>query len=149
MEVIESSYGINEHECEAEEKMHDTSMEKDTNGDIEYDENACGQERNGILEDVERQEDKNEDYLEWREADDQEREAVEEFVRAGCGCRWNCSSKFDAEHFTEMRDQCYELTHDELDLFLMGQIMASTVKKERNSSHFYHLGEKVKKKRTK
>ena len=88
-------------------------------------------------------------WLEWREADDQEREAVEEFVRAGCGCRWNCSSKFDAEHFTEMRDQCYELTHDELDLFLMGQIMASTVKKERNSSHFYHLGEKVKKKRTK
>ena len=45
-----------------------------------------------------------------------------------------------------MRDQCYELTHDELDLFLMGQIMASTVKKERNSSHFYHLGEKAKKK---
>ena len=122
MVILESNYGINE--CDSEEM-------NDSNESEEPEEN------------METQQTQEDDYLEWREIDDHEGEAIRQFLRTGCGCRWSCCSKFDRAHYQKMRDQCSELTHDELDLVLMGQIMATTVTNERNSSHFFHLGEKV------
>ena len=53
---------------------------------------------------------------------------VHMFRRLGCGCTlYNgkpCSSQFTTEYITTYRNACLVLTHNELDLFLMGQLAA-------------------------
>ena len=56
-------------------------------------------------------------------------EHVKEFLQVGCGClKWNgkqCCKQFTLEHVTEIRMGMLELLSKELDLILMGQIMAN------------------------
>ena len=47
------------------------------------------------------------------------------FMTAGCGCRRNCTSHFSKDHVLEVRAQCHELTRENLDMALLGQLMAS------------------------
>lgn len=53
----------------------------------------------------------------------------EKFVRDTCGCLKAdgkpCSSLFSMEHYFELRAQASFLTHDDLDLVLMGSIMST------------------------
>ena len=53
----------------------------------------------------------------------------EKFVHDTCGCTKAdgkpCSSLFSMEHYLELRAQASFLTHDELDLVLMGSIMST------------------------
>ena len=53
---------------------------------------------------------------------------VSDFVATGCGCQlWNgcnCSLQFSSEHFSDIRSYCSSLSHTELDMALLGQIMA-------------------------
>ena len=55
---------------------------------------------------------------------------VEEFMTVGCSCRkWSgksCSLQFTQEHVKDTRLSCMELTRSELDLFIMGQLIACT-----------------------
>ncbi len=55
---------------------------------------------------------------------------VKEFIKKGCGCRIDnggqCSLKFSFEHIMDVRSQCLSLSHDELDLVILGQIMSNT-----------------------
>ena len=46
------------------------------------------------------------------------------FMTAGCGCRRNCTSHFSKDHVLEVRAQCHELTRENLDMALLGQLMA-------------------------
>ena len=50
---------------------------------------------------------------------------LSEFLANGCGCAKKCYKFFDTEHYQDIRDQCAELSKDELDLVLLGQIMAN------------------------
>ena len=54
---------------------------------------------------------------------------LDQFLAKSCGCkRANgkpCSTLFSKEHYQDIRWHCVELTRDELDLVLMGQIMAT------------------------
>ncbi len=52
-------------------------------------------------------------------------EKLADFLTKGCGCRLECHKFFDAEHYRDVRDQCSTLTREELDLVLLGQIMAN------------------------
>ena len=106
-------------------------------GDMEHDNGENREQRRG-----DEQENGDEDYLEWRDVDNIEEDAVKQFVEKGCGCRWKCSRKFTCIHFVRVRNYCTELTRTELDLVLMGQIMAFLSEKE--NCKFFHLGEKVK-----
>ncbi|MCG8626936.1 MAG: hypothetical protein MJE68_33670, partial [Proteobacteria bacterium] len=49
-------------------------------------------------------------------------------MEKGCRCKRNkgkpCSSLFSRDHYDSMRMQCRELSRDELDLVLLGQIAA-------------------------
>ena len=93
----------------------------------------------GLDDDEERR-----DEDQWK-FDKRENGNLHKFMVDGCGSKWKCSGKFPISHFEEMRNQCMELTHDELDLVIMGQVMALvTVKHQRDGCHFYHLGGKVK-----
>ena len=60
--------------------------------------------------------------------DDKESLAVSQFTSKGCGCTLcngkPCSSQFTTEYITTYRNACLDLTHNELDLFLMGQLAA-------------------------
>ena len=51
------------------------------------------------------------------------------FLAKGCGCKKACGrpcyTLFPKEHYQEIRWQCAELTRNELDMVLMGQIMAT------------------------
>ena len=52
-------------------------------------------------------------------------EKVTAFWAKGCGCKRKCSEFFDIDHYRDNIDQCSSLTKDELDLVLLGQIMAN------------------------
>ena len=81
-----------------------------------------------------------------------------EFVERTCGCKKAdgkpCSSLFPLEHFAEMRSQAFLMTHQELDLVLLGSLMTTLhdhedtvargrhkpVKRKKITSHFMHNG---------
>ena len=59
--------------------------------------------------------------------DEQERDLIDTFINKGCGCKLGCSSYFNNEYYTKNRNECAELTHKELDLFLMGNVSATVI----------------------
>ena len=93
-----------------------------------------------------------------RPLDTEEERLIREFARHGCSCDYGkdrspCCKSFTEEHYLSLRCAFSEMTHDELDLFIMGQIMAtchqsphsdSADKTEKhNVMHFYHQGKRV------
>lgn len=57
-----------------------------------------------------------------------ERNLVSSFMESGCGCikvnGGSCSQQFSLQHVTSVRESCVELSHNELDLAIMGQLVA-------------------------
>jgi hypothetical protein len=93
-----------------------------------------------------------------RDIDVREFEQVRKFRSDGCGCSNNCNSLFDEEYILRIRADMAELSHDEFDMILMGQVMAFSnmsettcgnkrMSKERvhSNTSFYHQGIKVNK----
>ena len=84
-----------------------------------------------------------------------------EFCEQTCKCRKAdgkpCSTLFSIDHYEEMRSQSYTLTHDELDLVLMGSLVSTlhnqedtvarsrhkSVKRQKITSCFMHNGYNV------
>ena len=67
--------------------------------------------------------------IDQRELDEAEEQLIQQFVRDGCKCDHGpnhspCCTSISADHFRSVRCQMTELTHDELDLVVMGQVMA-------------------------
>ena len=63
------------------------------------------------------------------ELDSAEEHIIQRFVRDGCKCdlgpnRGPCSTSITVDHFRSVRCQMAGMTHDELDLVVMGQVMA-------------------------
>ena len=86
--------------------------------------------------------------------DTNEDELVTNFVATGCSCTKRCSSQFSKDHIQSMRANCLQLSHNELDMVLLGQLVASTntsdkvvtesrhTNKERKRGYttYYHAG---------
>lgn len=53
-----------------------------------------------------------------------EKERVSGFMTSGCGCNKRCSQQFSLEYVTAVRASCAELSHCELDMAILGQLMA-------------------------
>jgi hypothetical protein len=84
-------------------------------------------------------------------------EKLADFLSNGCGCKAKCSGLFDAEYYQAKRDHCLSLTKQELDLVVLGQIMAnihtSSVvgpryknapsPRQRSRVDFYHHGQRI------
>ena len=84
---------------------------------------------------------------------------MKEFCRGGCGCSTNCASAFTQKHYLATRGNAQQLERKELDMAVMGQVMAFTFcsqvpqniskhrhqvkQRERNASAFYHNGLRV------
>ena len=49
-----------------------------------------------------------------------------EFTSTGCGCIKKCASQFSLDHFRDTRAQCFDLSHTELDMVILGQLSAFT-----------------------
>ena len=67
--------------------------------------------------------------VDQRTVDEAEERLIQQFAQDGCKCdlgpnRSPCCTTITAEHFRSVRCQMLELTHDELDLVVMGQVMA-------------------------
>ena len=58
--------------------------------------------------------------------DQKEEEAITKFFQDGCGCIEKCSSYFDEEMVRMMRNDCTELSRNELDLYILGQLTCTT-----------------------
>lgn len=93
--------------------------------------------------------------IQARPLDVEEEELIKTFVDRGCSCdlgpnKTPCCKSFSVEHYLSLRCAFAEMTHDELDLIVMGQIMAtclpsssadsSSVEKTRNIMKYYHQG---------
>ena len=94
--------------------------------------------------------------IDQRDLDVTEEQLIQEFVRDGCKCdlgpsRTPCSSSITVDHLRAVRCQMADLTHDELDLVVMGQVMAgcfssATFRKEERSRSFtifHHNGARI------
>ena len=57
-------------------------------------------------------------------SDVREEKVVSDFMSKGCDCRFYCSQKFSEERILETRSHYAYLTHDELDLIILGQLNA-------------------------
>ena len=62
---------------------------------------------------------------------DREKERIEAYVLCGCSCQYGpdespCHRLFSATQYEEMRNECRELSRDELDLVIMGELRALT-----------------------
>ena len=99
--------------------------------------------------------------IDLRELDEAEEQLIQKFARDGCHCTFGanqspCCSTITADHYQSIRCQMMELTHDELDLVVMGQVMAGCYSGE-TSAHrlqergktytvFHHQGARICKK---
>ena len=76
----------------------------------------------------------------WEQEQVNELSKCAEFVQLTCGCTKAdgkpCSGLFSEEHYAELRAQAYFLTHEQLDLVILGSIMA-TIRKD-DISHGRH-----------
>ena len=61
-------------------------------------------------------------------SDQKELTIVEDFIKRGCGCKLlkgsPCCEQFSNEYIMSVQSQCLSLSRDELDLVILGQIMA-------------------------
>ena len=69
------------------------------------------------------------DIVEDRQLDIDEQDTVCRFVTATCGCNKGsqsraCSLKFTADYILSVRASCAELARHELDMAIMGQLLA-------------------------
>ena len=67
--------------------------------------------------------------IEERQVDIDERASVTALLEATCGCKKGnssrpCSAQFTSDHVLSVRASCSELTRSELDMVVMGQLMA-------------------------
>ena len=86
-----------------------------------------------------------------------EGQLVSDFVENGCGCQlWkgrNCSLQFSIDHISDVRSYCASLSRTELDMVLLGQIMAlsditinpqySLLNQKRVHTTYIHLGKQI------
>ena len=64
--------------------------------------------------------------IEFRNIDLEEQQVVEEFCLNGCGCSMNRVTQFSLKHFLLPRANANQMHRSELDMALMGQVMAFT-----------------------
>ena len=96
--------------------------------------------------------------IDRRDLDEAEEQLIQQFAQDGCKCdlgpnKSPCCTFITVDHFRSVRCQMLELTHDELDLVVMGQVMAGCFSRE-TSAHrgqqrgksyttFYHKGARI------
>ena len=100
---------------------------------------------------------------EKRRVDEEEERKLAEFCATGCGCRLvngtACSHQFSQEHYATTRGHAAELSWNELNMTVMGQVMAHTYcdlqtlnssrhrhapkEREKSRTAFFHHGHKV------
>lgn len=94
--------------------------------------------------------------IEVRPLDVEEEELIKTFIDRGCSCdlgphKTPCCKSFSVDHYLSLRCAFAEMTHDELDMIVMGQVMAtchlsSTAESSeapeitRNIMRYYHQG---------
>ena len=102
--------------------------------------------------------------IEFRDIDKEEERVTAEFARTGCSCKMGkggtpCCLIFTKEYYDHHRSQCFELSKNELDLVILGQMTAaensspivlnSTAhrhplkERERNYMNFFHKGHRI------
>ena len=66
--------------------------------------------------------------VEHDETDDEEQRRIARFLAGGCSCKLldgrPCSSQFSTSMFQRARDECRQLTREQLDMVVMGQLHA-------------------------
>ena len=96
--------------------------------------------------------------IDRRDLDEAEEQLIQQFAQDGCKCdlgpnKSPCCTTVTVDHFQSVHSQMLELTHDELDLVVMGQVMAGCFSRE-TSAHrgqqrgkqytmFYHNGARI------
>ena len=83
--------------------------------------------------------------IESSDIDTAETTTINKFLTDGCGCKMNCHSKVKREKIERRRGNCAELSKQELDLVILGQLAAFEMGGEshRARSTFYFGGVKV------
>ena len=80
--------------------------------------------------------------------DIKEADLITEFTESGCECTTQCSKLFSRSHYECMRNQCVELSKENLDMVMFGQIMAllpfRSYSDDMKITKYMHRGHEVK-----
>ena len=89
-----------------------------------------------------------------RDIDKREEDILDWYSSQGCSCSLGpdgspCFAQFSRDHYATMREDCAQLTREEKDILIMGQIMAmsNTSTLTRHSSHHRHTPQERKRSR--
>ena len=86
-------------------------------------------------------------HLEQRPIDAEEERKISEFMESGCGCTmWKkgpCSRMFSREHYQTVRGDAAALSWNELNMTVMGEIMAPTMGSHKYTTIFQHRGRRI------
>ena len=77
--------------------------------------------------------------VELRPCDKSEERIVAAFMSTGCGCKQNCYLLFSANYVGTFRLHCLELTIQELDLAILGQLAAFTNTSDSTAEDCHHV----------
>ena len=96
--------------------------------------------------------------IDRRDLDEAEEQLIQQFAQDGCKCdlgpnKSPCCTTITVDYFRSVRCQMLELTHDKLDLVVMGQMMAGCFSRETSAQRgqqrgksytmFYHNGARI------
>ena len=80
--------------------------------------------------------------IDYRPVDVDEEKVISMFFENGCGCRkWkgkNCIHQFSVKYIQDIRSQCFQLSRQELDMLLFGQLLANADKTEITCTEWRH-----------
>ena len=89
-----------------------------------------------------------------RDIDKREEDILDWYSSQGCSCSLGqddspCFAQFSRDHYATMREDCAQLTREEKNILIMGQIMAmsNTSKLTKHSSHHWHTPQERKRSR--
>ena len=95
--------------------------------------------------------------VELRPCDENENRLVTEFMSAGCRCQKQCNRLFGVDYIRKFRLACLDLSSQELDMIILGQLSAflnsslstaegthhSITLRKKKYSTFYHEGKQI------
>lgn len=80
--------------------------------------------------------------IEERPTDTTENDCVAAFMSSGCGCKRSngeCSTKFSNEYVSSVRCTCAELSRNELDMVILGQLLEQRRRRKSRQQIAHHI----------
>ena len=71
-------------------------------------------------------------------SDAEDEESLRSIYERGCGCRKHCSKQFSFSVYRDIIFMCRELTSEQLDLVIIGELLSSSNSESAHTDYMFH-----------